>query len=470
MNKEEIINLFIDKISSEHIMNEQVHLMRKTVITKTVHPFVRWMAECLAYIDKLIPGYAERIVLWISTLENKQEYEQNFAVFSEIIVLFNIAYVADEIEGNPYLMDEPTGIKGAKNPEFRSFINGHYFAGEVKTPSLMNYIGKRQDGIQLTTHLPDRDLLKGEKIITPNVLKILDNLKSTNEKYLQYIETKEYKDDYRFLFIVWDDFINEPISALLNPYCGLFTENTFYKESRFDLIDGVFIVRHLHQFHRMFRNEELLYDLKHAFEWSSRYAPTAFIQNPRGRKVPEIFKGKFNAVFPEEMPFAEYRPTDLVDWRTGIAITGLNTIPDEYHKEIVETLVSSTDTYLERVLAESANFGALNLENFIEKNAINKEDINYEKVILDIAHAIKLAKRLQETIEKKEKIRQEKEAEELHHMQIMALQKALGVRSFELIDSASNKSKGKNSNKIGRNDKCSCGSGLKYKKCCLDGF
>lgn len=471
MSREEIIQLFINNISPRHIMNDQVHTMRKYVITKTVHPFVTWMATCLEYIDNIIPGYAERIVVWISKLENKQEYEQNFAVFSEVLVLFNIASVADKIEGKQYLLDEPAEIKGSKNPEFRSFINGHFYAGEVKTPSLMNYINKRQEGIQITTHLPDRNLLKGEKVVTPNVLKILDNLISTNDKYLQYIKTKEYKDDYRFLFIVWDDFINEPISALLNPYCGLFTENTFYEKSHFELIDGVFIIRHLHQFHRMFRNEELMYDLNHAFEWSSQYAPTAFIQNPKGREVPKVFKEKFKAVFPEEMPFAEYRPTDLIDWRTGVAITGLNAVPDKYHKEIVEILINSTDNLLDRVLPESANFGALNLRNFILKNTDENNYVDYDKAISEIAKAIKVAKDLQESIEKQEKLNQEKEAEELYQVQLNTLQRALGVQSIKLIDSTFKnenlENEGGNLTKIGRNDRCSCGSGLKYKKCCL---
>jgi hypothetical protein len=33
----------------------------------------------------------------------------------------------------------------------------------------------------------------------------------------------------RLLFIIWDDFCNEPISALLSPVSGLLTEQSFHR-------------------------------------------------------------------------------------------------------------------------------------------------------------------------------------------------------------------------------------------------
>ncbi|MDM5283803.1 YecA family protein [Peribacillus frigoritolerans] len=481
MRKEEIINLFIEKIPENHILNYHVHLCKKHSLSRTVHPFLGMMSEALEYLDNLMPTYANRIVTWLSTLVNKSEYEQNFAVFGEILVLFKVAKVANCVNGQPYIVPEPSSKKDSKNPEFRSNIQGIYYAGEVKTPSLAEYIYNRQSGIQITTHLPDRDIFIDDKIISPNILRIRDNLVNTHNKYKEYIQKPEYKEDYRFLFIVWDDFINEPISALINPYCGLFTKNTFYPESDFNLIDGVFIIRHLHQFRRILRNEEFMYDLVHAFDWPSEQYPVAFVQNPNGRKVPDVFIEKFSAINPNDMLFAEYRPTDWVDWRTGIALIGLSSIPKEYHKRIVEIVRESADTHLDLALPESANFGVLNLDKFVEESMeSNGGSVNYEKVMVEFSDAILLAKQAQVRYEQMEKEYQLKQSEEIYKSQLETLKRALGVNDQFLIKplitsvNINNHSKNLMEEKVirntivGRNEKCPCGSGLKYKRCCLE--
>ncbi|MDQ6600690.1 YecA family protein [Bacillus salipaludis] len=479
MRKEEIINLFIEKIHENHILNDHVHFFRKHSLSRTVHPFISMMAEVLEYLDRLMPTYAERIVNWLSTLVNKNEYEQNFAVFGEILVLYKAAKMADIVNDKQYIVPEPSSEKDSKNPEFRSKIQGIYYTGEVKTPSLAEYIYNRQSGIQITTHLPDRDLFIDEKIISPNILRIKDNLVNNQNKYNEYIQKNEYRGDYRFLFIVWDDFINEPISALINPYCGLFTNNTFYPKSNFNLIDGVFIVRHLHQFRRILRNEEFMYDLEHAFDWPSEQYPVAFVQNPNGRKVPDVFIEKFSAIDPNDMLFAEYRPTDWVDWRTGIALSGLSSIPNEYHKQIVEIVRESTDTHMDLSLPESANFGVLNLDIFVEHGRESNGSVNYEKVISEFSEAVLLAKQAQVRYEQMEKENQLKQGEEIYKSQLETLKRSLGVidhsHTKPLISSVDfnnnrenlTKEKVKKNIKVGRNEKCPCESGLKYKRCCL---
>lgn len=475
MKKEEIINLFIEKIPKNHMLNDHVHFFRKHSLSRTVHPFISMLAEVLEYLDGLMPSYAERIVNWLSTLVNKNEYEQNFAVFGEILVLYKAAKIADIVNEKQYIVPEPSGKKDSKNPEFRSKVQGIYYAGEVKTPSLAEYIFNRQSGIQITTHLPDRDLFIDEKIISPNILRIKDNLVNTQNKYKEYIQKNEYKEDYRFLFIVWDDFINEPISALINPYCGLFTKNTFYPKSDFNLIDGVFIVRHLHQFRRILRNEEFMYDLEHAFDWPSEQYPVAFVQNPNGRKVPDIFIEKFSAIYPNDILFAEYRPTDWVDWRTGIALSGLSNIPNEYHKRIVEIVRKSTDTHLDLSLPESANFGVINLDIFVEECRESNGSVNYEKLISEFSKTVLLAQQAQIRYEQMEKVYQLKQGEEIYKSQLETLQRALGVINHSHIMPVDFNNYRKNITeekvnkkiKVGRNEKCLCGSGLKYKRCCI---
>ncbi|RHW37974.1 hypothetical protein D1B31_14400 [Neobacillus notoginsengisoli] len=476
MKKAEIINLFIENISEKHILKDHVHFFRKHSLSKTVHPFISMIAEVLEYLDSLMPNYAERIVHWISTLENKNEFEQNFAVFGEILVLYKAAKIADVINDKHYIVPEPSSEKNSKNPEFRSKINGIHYAGEVKTPSLAEYIINRQSGIQITTHLPDRDLFIDDKIISPNILRIKDNLVNTENKYKEYIQKEEFRDDYRFSFIIWDDFINEPISALINPYCGLFTNNTFYPKSNFNLIDGVFIVRHLHQFRRILRNEEFMYDLEHAFDWPTEKYPVAFVQNPNGREVPESFIEKFSAVNPNNMMFAEYRPTDWVDWRTGIALSGLNSIPNEFHERIVGIVRESNDTPLDLSLPESANFGVLNLDKFVEQYRELNGSVNYEKVISEFSEAVIIAKQAQVRYEQIEREYQLKQGEEIYKSQLQTLKRALGVidhSDIRILGDSKNdfnnltKEKINKKLKVTRNEKCPCGSGLKYKRSCL---
>lgn len=440
MNKEQIIELLIKQIPEsklgekpKHPLNYHVHITRKYSVLKMVHPFILMLAEVLENIEQAEPGYAERIVKWICSLSN---HDQIYAVLSEILVLNQVVNIADEINGKPYIISEPKTKANSKNPEFRSCLNGLYYTGEVKTPSLTEYSILRQEGFQITTHLPKRNVISTDKIVQPTVYKIKDFLINTQKKFEEYIKVPERKNDYRFLFLVWDDFVNEPISALLNPYCGLFTENYFYP-SNFELIDGVFIMRHLHQFNRIIRKlEEFLNGIEHAFQWNVRQLPIAFIQNPKGRKVPDTFLINFDGVNPKDLFFvAEYRPTDWIDWRTGIAITGLYQIPTEYHSQIFEHMFSSVKNYEPRVLNDAANFGTINIDIIVEECRDSNGNVNYKEAISKIKKAISIAIKAQYYWELKEKENLEKEAKSIQKGQIELLTRSLRGESLDSLRS-----------------------------------
>jgi hypothetical protein len=459
MNKKEIINLFIQLISSDHFLNEHVHYLRQHVVSKDVHRFIHMIAESLEQLDIAEPGYARRLVEWISTLKGNEKIQQNLATFAEVLVAKQVVKIADLDENSkPYFYSEPKTSKNSKNPEFRSKTNSLWYAIEVKTPSLFSHIMERQSGFQITTHLPDRDMIEIENIIKPKIQKVKDFLVKTQEKYEAYIKTPEYKEDYRLLFIVWDDYINEPISALLSPYCGLFTPNSFHKESNFNLLDGVFIIRHLHQFNRVLRHNEFINEIQHAFQWANPQLPVAFIQNPHGRVIPKAIIEKFEGVDPRGMIVAEYKPTDLVDWRTGIGITGLSSIPHEYQKNVFQIMKESTDHLEPRAIADVSNFSTLNLDMFVEEELRKNQTVNYELVLEKFSHVLNLAILTQKIIEDREKQYLEKEAEAIYNAQVDTLKKAMGIpvniemmeqhikntkKSTNSVSSVSNKPKNK---------------------------
>ncbi len=431
MIKTNILQLFIDNIPTTHFLNYHVHECRRFSISKDLHPFIYMLNDALSVINKSDPNYAERIVKWIATLTNKEEYEQNFSVFGEILILKRVCELADVIDGKPYLVSEPRSSKNSKNPEFRSVINGFYYTGEVKTPSVLEYSAIRQEGFQITTHLPDRNVVLADKVVNPKLLTVKDYLVSAEDKFREYIKNNEFKDDYRFLYIVWDDFINEPISALISPYCGLFTENSFYKNSNFNLVDGVFIIRHLHQFHRIVNNKEFINGINHAFDWPIAQFPVAYIQNPYGRLVPNELIASFEAIDPRDMFTAEYKPTDWIDWRTGLAISGLSSIPQEYHKDIFKIMLESTKDFEPRVLFDSASFGTINIDKFIEGNINENGSLDMSSLLIDFKQSVELLVTSQKYWEHREREEQEKIEAENYNIQIQTLRKAMGILTVE---------------------------------------
>ncbi|TNC02660.1 hypothetical protein FHG65_00175 [Bacillus cereus] len=409
MGKNEMIQLLKDKIPNDHLLKMHVHEIEKIPPYQKVSSFIVTFIEALELVDKSIPEYSKRIVEWIGTLNNKEQSEQNYAVLSEVLVLSKAAQVADSIQGVPFIQSEPRSSKNSKNPEFRSKLSGKYYAGEVKTPSLKKFKEKRQSGFQVTTHLPDREVISIDNIINPKLLTVKDFLVNTEEKYSEYILEEQFKEDFRFLFIVWDDFINEAISALTSPFCGLFTPNSFYKESNFELIDGVFIIRHLHQFHSGINDYALLDGLENAFQWSGdkRYTlMSAFVQNPYGRKVPDVFLNKFNVVPPDEMTFgAEYQPTDWIDWRTGIGISGLESIPVEHHNEIFKIINNQDIFHMEpRINYQSAHYSVINLDRILEGACNGDGRVLVEKFIESFKEVYEIALRVQPVVEKNYKL------------------------------------------------------------------
>lgn len=90
----------------------------------------------------------------------------------------------------------------------------------------------------------------GGKATLPRDNPVKDFLISADEKFRNF---KREGNFYSVLFIIWDDFIYEPISAFLAKPAGLFLEDSFARDGagkalRFKNVDAVFLDRQLTQF------------------------------------------------------------------------------------------------------------------------------------------------------------------------------------------------------------------------------
>ncbi|PFO05807.1 hypothetical protein COJ85_09000 [Bacillus sp. AFS076308] len=311
-----------------------------------MHPFIENLVNAINEIEQAIPGYAKKTIDWISSID-KNHFEQVIQIFGEIIVLRKLVSIAVP---NTITL-EPSAAQNGKNPEFRALVDDTYIAIEVKTASLFDFSNERQNGLQITAQLNSLDynlLQQTGKIVNSRSLKVKDYLLSAEEKFEQYKGNQEYKDDLRLLFIIWDDYINEPLSALANPNCGLLTDNSFYQQSRFKNVDGVVLIRHIHQFFRNLQYGEIVdYGKKgvhDSFDYVNPAISAVYVQNPLGREVPHEKIIKFDADPIEEFSdfhVAEYQPTDFIDWQRGLSLSGLYSLPEEFRNKIISFFINA---------------------------------------------------------------------------------------------------------------------------------
>jgi len=110
----------------------------------------------------------------------------------------------------------------------------------------------------------------------------------------------------------------------LNPTSGLFTQNSFATDSnnqphQYDNLDGVILIRHLHHFLNSSRDEPLVDERKHPFDYGidCQFPPKVFIPSPNGIVIPSKVLNCFQAKLISPFMGAEYIPTDFVHWIHG---------------------------------------------------------------------------------------------------------------------------------------------------------
>jgi hypothetical protein len=160
-----------------------------------------------------------------------------------------------------------------------------------------------------------------EKLTLPRDNPVKDFLISADEKFAAF--DVEDPDFYGLLAIVWDDFIFEPITALLHPNSGLLTESSFARDVdgeplKFPHVDAVLLVSHLQWLKRALGEgpPKVPFAMTgHAFRWNfDAGRPVAVVGNPHARGLPEWVAELLDVRPLEEIPGAEYQPSDFVRW------------------------------------------------------------------------------------------------------------------------------------------------------------
>ena len=195
----------------------------------------------------------------------------------------------------------------------------------MKTPALFTHAENRaRNPTQIASRFAPKEVIdaivKPESGVTmPRDNPVKDYLISAEAKFEPFRRVDA--DFFGILVIVWDDFIYEPISALLQTDSGLFTTDSFFRAkdgnaATFPSIAGVVVIRHLHQLFRACRDEPLMDGCRHPFDYGQegKFPWKAYVQNPWGPKVPQEVVQALDARPPADDMGAEYRPQELVMW------------------------------------------------------------------------------------------------------------------------------------------------------------
>jgi hypothetical protein len=200
------------------------------------------------------------------------------------------------------------------------------------------------------------------------------------------------------LFIIWDDYINEPISALTNPNSGLLTDNSFYQESRFENVDGVILIRHIHQFFRNLRFGEIINygvpddRVQHdSFNYFNPAVTPVFIQNWFGRNISKLHVFVFSAFSAHafetytEIPVAEYQRTDFIDWKRGLSFSGIYSLPEKLRYKLISFILKIPTeiplSYLDIALFDNFSIGKVYMDLLKEySNDDEIEEVLFEDI------------------------------------------------------------------------------------------
>jgi len=275
-------------------------------------------------VDQRMPGYAEEMIKRLEGMggseKNLRDYESIVAWLAELVVVYHlVTYPWDD---SCAFSMEPTVGNSPKNPEIVVGLEGVGSLGvEVKSPDLANH--RRARSIQpwqllARTELRPADLDGAVTLPTDN--KVKDFLVSANAKFASF---RAADSAFRsVLVIVWDDFVNEPLTALLAPSCGLLTPNSFYRDAagnavEYPNVDAVLLMRHQHQFRLGMANRPPTDERKHFLDYGdyNAFPPHVLVANPAGRALDGKWVEALRGWRPESLShMAEYVPSEVIMW------------------------------------------------------------------------------------------------------------------------------------------------------------
>jgi hypothetical protein len=287
-------------------------------IRGTTHPLFDSLASMAIAVDAAIPGFADRAIGLVShgsgRDRDERDYEQLLQVLSEITVVSQVA-LCSWPEGTTMSL-EPVAMGSKKNPEISLVWPEGHVGIEVKAPGLRSHQRLRASNPHQLTHRSDL-LPRTSDTTLPRDNPVKDFLVSANAKFAGFKAT-----DPAFLgilVIVWDDFINEPIAALLHPSSGLLTSASFHSEGgvpvSYENVDAVVLVRHLHQLARAAADQPLVDGLRHALDYGRPGFPYKVVLPPDAfERLPAALVDCLQLVPWDPLLGAEYGIGDFVMW------------------------------------------------------------------------------------------------------------------------------------------------------------
>jgi len=313
------------EVSMEAMAKTGFHWFQQQFVTVPHHLFAASIIGACVSIDRVAPAIGTALLCELSSIggrdRHEPHYEQLLQKLSEILVIQRI--VSAQWPQGTTFEHEPAAAPNGPRPELLVTTPSARLVVEVKTPSLLRHIRNRSEN---RTQFPYRGGLSGELaaasaeggVTLPRDNPILDFLKDAERKFVGF---RADANTTSLLVIVWDDYIYEPISTLVNQGTGLLTENTFAKQSDgqpliFPNIDCVVALRHLHYF--MLASQDKHIARSHAMDFGDETdVPNVSFELANGRAMPPMLLDHLRARSHDDPGlkfFAEYNPQDVVLW------------------------------------------------------------------------------------------------------------------------------------------------------------
>jgi len=292
------------------------------------HPFAESIVNACLDCNARIPEFGKGFINELSAISGREKWdphwEQLNQKLSELLIIRQVVTYEWPPETTYIWEKEIAG--GGEKPELIIQTEKMTFGIEVKAPAIFKHHRHRAGNpIQAISRTFQKDSLNrltvsGDAVTLPRDNPVKDFLVSANSKFEPFKKMGS-PSFIGVLVIVWDDFINEPLSALIHPDSGLLTAKSFAKNSNnlpllFPFVDGIVLVRHLHQFIKASRDELLSDGCIHALYYGrpNKFPYKAFIKNPTGEEVSNVILECLQALPPKAEMGAEYVPMDLVVW------------------------------------------------------------------------------------------------------------------------------------------------------------
>lgn len=291
------------------------------------HPFSTSILRACLDCELHIPGFATGMIDALAAISGKEKYrphyEQLFQRLAELLVIRQV--VTYPWPFKPIFRWEPTAAGSKKNPEL-VIEGGEFSIGiEVKAPALLDHQDKRgTNPTQLLSRVMSPEMIAQlpdveEGLTRPRDNPVKDFLISAEAKFAPF-----HRANPKFrgiLVIVWDDHINEPITALAHPHTGLLSPNSFYKAPdgsavTFPSVNAVIVIRHLHQFKAGAAGQGQVDLCREALDYGrdKEFPFKVVFGNDAAENPPDEIVECLQAYTPTPMMGAEYVPGDLTWW------------------------------------------------------------------------------------------------------------------------------------------------------------